>query len=327
MKTLILTQKDIKKVLTPTLAIKTVNKAFKAYGSEQVQMPPKSYLYFKHGDLRTMPAYICGQGFNIAGTKSVNVHTENYRKNLPTVMAVIILTDPETGFPLAVMDGTFITAMRTGAAAALATKLLCRKKAKTAGFLGSGAQAYMQLACLMEVTKIRGIRVWQYTPEDDSAFRFCRWAEKTYSLQAAISANIDDITTQVDILITTTPSRKPLVTQVSPGVHINAIGADAQGKQEIHPGVLKKSKVVIDDWAQAVHSGEINVPFSKKELSEKDIHATLGELATGQKAGRTSDEEITVFDSTGLAIQDVSCAFIAYQSLKDQRGIKKVAFF
>lgn len=327
MKTVILTKKDIEKVLTPSLAIKAVHKAFKAYGLSQVDMPPKSYLYFRKGDLRTMPAYIQGQGFDIAGTKSVNVHTENHRHHLPTVMAVIILTDPKNGFPIAVMDGTFITNMRTGAAGALASKLLCRKKATFAGFVGFGAQARSQLACLMEVHKLKKIKIWQPPRKNGSALQFCSWAEKSYNLEVAVSANIDDITTNVHILITTTSSRKPLVNIVSPGTHINAIGADAEGKQEINPKILKRAKLVIDDWAQASHSGEINVPLKKRQLSKKHIYANLGEIAAGKKDGRSSDEEVTVFDSTGLAIQDVSCAFIVYKALKEKKGIKRISFF
>ena len=123
MKTLIITKKEVAQVLTPAVANTTVEKAFRAYGMGQTEMPAKSYITFPKGDLRSMPAYIHGQGFDIAGIKSVNVHTENSRKyGLPTVMAVIILTDPETGFPLAIMDGTYLTSMRTGAAGATAVK-------------------------------------------------------------------------------------------------------------------------------------------------------------------------------------------------------------
>ncbi|HET58615.1 MAG TPA: ornithine cyclodeaminase family protein, partial [Deltaproteobacteria bacterium] len=116
MKTVIITKKEAAKVLTPAVANATVEKAFRAYGMGQVEMPAKSYLTFPKGDLRSMPAYIRGQGFDIAGIKSVNVHPANPETyGLPTVMAVIILTDPETGFPLAVMDRTHLTSMRTGA--------------------------------------------------------------------------------------------------------------------------------------------------------------------------------------------------------------------
>jgi len=327
MKTLIFTKKDVQKVLTPSVANKTIERAFKAYGLGQADMPAKSYLYFDKGDLRSMPAYIHGQGFHIAGIKSVNVHPENAGYNLPTVMAVIILVDPKNGFPLAILDGTYLTSIRTGAAGALAAKLLSRKDAKIVGFVGSGVQARTQLMCILEVRKIKTVKIWQFEPKDTYAPRLKEWVEKTYGLPAIISPDIDEVTTDVDILITTTPSRKPLVHKVSPGTHINAIGADAEGKQEINPKILRQAKLVIDDWAQASHSGEINVPFRKKQITEKDIYAGLGEVAAGKKKGRTSDEEITVFDSTGLAIQDVSCAYTVYKALKDEPGIQQIELF
>lgn len=327
MKTLIFTKKDIEKVLTPSIANKAVEKAFKAYGLGQADMPAKSYLYFEKGDLRSMPAYIHGQGFDIAGIKSVNVHPANAKCNLPTVMAVIILVDPQNGFPLAVLDGTYLTSIRTGAAGALAAKFLSRKNARIAGFVGCGVQARTQLSCLLEVRRLKTVKIWQFEPNDTYAPRFKEWVEKTYRLEAIISPDIDNVTTNIDILVTTTPSRKPLVNNVSPGTHINAIGADAAGKQEISLKILKQAKIVIDDWAQASHSGEINVTFHKKQLTANDIHAGLGEIVAGKKKGRTSDGEITLFDSTGLAIQDISCAYTVYKALKDQRGRKQIELF
>jgi alanine dehydrogenase len=181
--------------------------------------------------------------------------------------------------------------------------------------------------CILEVRKLKTVKIWQFEPKDAYAPRFKEWVEKTYGLPATVSQDIDEVTTGVDILITTTPSRKPLVHKVSPGTHINAIGADAEGKQEINPKILRQAKLVIDDWAQASHSGEINVPFRKKQITGKDVYAGLGEVAAGKKKGRTSDEEITIFDSTGLAIQDVSCAYTVYQALKDKKGIKQVELF
>ena len=327
MKTLIFTRKDIEKVLTPPVAIKTVEKAFKAYGLGEADMPAKSYLYFEKGDLRSMPAYIHGQGLNIAGIKSVTVHPENAIYDLPTVIAVIILADPKNGFPLAILDGTYLTSIRTGAAGALAVKLLSRKNARIAGFVGCGTQARSQLACILEVRKLKAVKIWQYNAKDEIAPRFRDWVKKTYKLDAMISPVIDEVTTNVDILVTTTPSRRPLVNKVSPGTHINAIGADAAGKEEINPKILRQAKVVIDDWAQASHSGEINVPVRKRQLRKEDIYAGLGDIVAGKVKGRTKDEEITLFDSTGLAIQDVSCAYTVYQALKDKKGIKRIELF
>ncbi|MFH2013291.1 MAG: ornithine cyclodeaminase family protein [Pseudomonadota bacterium] len=327
MKTLIVTKKDIEKLLTPSVANKTVEKAFRAYGLHQTNMPAKSYLYFEKGDLRSMPAYLHGQGFNIAGIKSVTVHPENAKYNLPTVIAVIILIDPKTGFPLAILDGTYLTSVRTGAAGAVAVKFLSRKNARRAGFIGCGVQARSQLACILEVRKLKTIKIWKMCPDDTNAPSFRDWVERTYKLETIISQDIGAVTTGVDILITTTPSREPLVTRVSPGTHINAIGADSKGKQEIDMKILKQAKIIIDEWSQASHSGEINVPLRKKQITKKDIHAGLGDIVTGKKEGRTSDEEITLFDSTGLAIQDISCAYTVYKALKNKPGVKQIELF
>lgn len=130
-----------------------------------------------------------------------------------------------------------------------------------------------------------------------------------------------------DIVITTTPSCSPLVNNVSPGTHINAIGADAPGKQEINPQILKQAKVVVDDWTQASHSGEINVPLSRKQLTKKEVYGLLGDIVAGKKRGRTSAKEITLFDATGLAIQDISCADVVYKALKNRRTIRTIDFF
>ena len=327
MKTLILTGQDVEKILTPAIANDTVEKAFRAYGSGQTQMPAKSYLYFPKGDLRSMPAYVFGEGFDIAGVKCVNVHPQNTTHKLPSVMAIVILNDPRTGFPLALLDGTYLTRLRTGAAGAIAAKYLSREDSEVAGFVGCGAQGRAQLACLLNIRKIRKIKIWQFPGDKACAREFQRWVRATYPLEADVSSRIDDVTLNTDIVVATTPSRVPLVNRVSPGTHINAIGADAQGKQEINPEILKQAKVVIDDWDQASHSGEINVPVNRKLIRKNNIHAQMGDIVAGNKKGRTADREITLFDSTGLAIQDICCADVVYQALKNKRGIQSIKFF
>jgi alanine dehydrogenase len=327
MKTLMITGRKVKEVLTPAVAIDTVERAFRAYSLGEADMPPKSYLNFPKGDLRSMPAYLHGQGFDMAGIKSVNVHLGNAKLGLPTVMALIVLVDPGTGFPLAVLDGTLLTSLRTGAAGAVAARHLSRKDAKTVGFIGCGVQARTQLACLREVRKLERIRVWKFRPDDLLAPRFSRWVRRTFGMDVDVSEDIDAVTEGVDIVVTTTPSREPLVRRVSPGTHINAIGADAAGKEEIHPAVLKSARIVVDDWVQASHSGEINVPLAKGEITEKNIHGTLGDIITGRKKGRTSGKEITLFDSTGLAVQDVSCAEVVFRKAAKQKGVRAIRFF
>lgn len=327
MKTLILTKQDVEKILTPAVANETVEKAFRAYGAGLVDMPPKSYLFFPKGDLRSMPAYVHFNTLHAAGIKCVTVHPQNPEHGLPTVMAVVILNDPQTGFPLAIMDGTYLTCIRTGAAGAIAAKYLSREDAEVAGFVGCGAQGRAQLACLIGVRKIRKIKIWQFRGDRACALEFRRWAKEMYALETQLSDNIDDITLNTDIVVTSTPSRVPLVRRVSPGTHINAIGADAKGKQEIDPRILKQASIVIDDWAQASHSGEINVPLSRRQIARKAVYAQLGDIVAGRKKGRKTAEEITLFDSTGLAIQDISCAFVVYQALKNKKGIARIELF
>jgi alanine dehydrogenase len=327
MKTLILTRQDVEKVLTSAVANETVEKAFRAYGTGNIEMPAKSYLNFPRGDLRSMPAYIFGEGFNIAGVKCVNVHPQNAAHHLPSVMAVIILNDPQTGFPLALLDGTYVTCVRTGAAGAIAAKYLSREDAEVAGFVGCGVQARSQLACLLNVRKIRKIKIWEFKDDKARAKEFQRWAQTTYKLETLLSPRMDTVTLKSDIVVATTPSREPLVNRVSPGTHLNAIGADAQGKQEINPEILKQAKVVVDDWVQASHSGEINVPLNQKRISKRDVYAQMGDIVAGKKRGRTSVREITLFDSTGLAIHDIACADVVYKALKNGRGTRSVKLF
>jgi alanine dehydrogenase len=325
MKTMILTRSDVARILTPGRANMAVEQAFVALGSGLAEMPPKSYLFFAAGDLRSMPASLHGQGLEAAGLKSVTVHPGNRSQGLPTVMAVIVLIDPDNGFPLAVMDGTYLTGLRTGAAGALAAKLLCRQGWRSAGFVGSGAQARTQLTCTMEVRRLERLKVWRHG-RSSSADDFARWSERTYGIETMVHGDIDEVTTGVDLLVTTTPSREPLVRTVSPGTHINAMGADAKGKQEIHPELVKRCTIIVDDWAQASHSGEINVPLGKGVIRRGDIHAELGQIAAGLRPGRSGADEITLFDSTGLAVQDIACARLVYQELAGQEGLHTVDF-
>ncbi len=320
METLLLSKEDIEKILTMDAVFEAVENAFRLHGMNLTQMPSKIYLTFEKGDLRAMPAYLEGH----AGVKWVNSHPNNAEKGLPTVMALLIYNDPETGFPLAVMDGTFITNMRTGAAGGIAAKYLAREKSRTFGFIGCGTQAKTQFLALKNVFEIEEVKCYDIAEKNAKAF-----SEFVESFD--IDAKVTDAreACDCDVLTTTTPSRKPVVKDewISEGVHINAIGADAPGKQEIESSVIKRAKIVVDDYEQAMHSGEINVPLSQGVITKDDIYASIGEIIAGKKAGRESEEEITLFDSTGLAIQDIATASKVYEEAV-KRGIgKRFRFF
>ncbi len=296
--------------------MQVVEAAFREKGLGFAQMPPKIFLSYPkyNGDLRAMPSYL--ERFDVSAVKVVNSHPDNKAKfGLPTVMATIILVDPRNGAPLAIMDGTRITAMRTGAAGGLAAKYLARRDSKVVGFVGAGTQARTQLPALLALYgKLDLVKVW--SPPRESRETFVSEMKAAYkSLDEIVAVeNVEDAVQGVDILVTTTPSRTPVVLDrwVSEGTHINCIGADASGKEELDPAILKRAKIVVDDWEQASHSGEINVPLARGVISRKDVWGDICEIAAGLKLGRTSENEITVFTSTGLAIQDAATAKLAY---------------
>jgi alanine dehydrogenase len=311
-----LNKQQVEGLIDMPSTMKVVEEAFRQHGLGSTQMPPKLYLYYtKHnGDLRTMPAYL--ETEDISGVKIVNVHPDNPQKGLPTVMALFVLVSTSTGAPLAVMDATYITDVRTGAAGGIAAKYLARRDSKIVGMIGVGAQARTQLLALAEVFDIEQVKATSKT------CRECERFKESMEKQTGCEVVIVDIeeACNCDILVTTTPVRKPIIKNewIREGTHINAIGADAEGKEELDPMILKRSKIIVDDVAQAAHSGEINVPLKQGIITIENIHASLGEVIAGKKQGRTSEREITIFDSTGLAIQDVATANLAYQRAREQ---------
>jgi alanine dehydrogenase len=316
MDTLLLPEEDVKKLVSMDEVISAVESAFREKALGNVQMPPKVYLFYGSGDLRVMPCYI--KTSEISSVKIVNSHPRNPEKGLPTVMAVIVLVDPETGFPKAVMGGTWITGIRTGAAGAVAAKYLARKNSRIVAFIGAGTQARMQFLGITQVIQsIREIRVFDIRPEAMKAFIQFIEAHAAAGLSPVSASSVKEVVEGADIIITTTPSRKPVVMSewISDGVHFNCIGADAPGKQELDPMILKRaSKIVVDDVEQAIHSGEINVPLSEGIIGASSIYGELGEIIAGMKKGRENDSEITIFSSTGLAIQDAAVANIVYEN-------------
>lgn len=321
---LVLSVSEVRSVLSMDKAIDLVELAFREKGLGRAQMPPKTYLFFNkyNGDLRVMPAYL--ENLNVAGVKVVNVHPLNPVKHgLPTVMAIVAIVDPETGRPLSIMDGTWLTCVRTAAAAAVATKYLARSDSKTLGIVGAGALAPFHIDALSRVLRVESLLI--YDLDRGRAERTAVEAQERLGVRAIAVSSPREAVEGVDVLTTLTPSRKPVVLNewITGGIHINAMGADAPGKEELDPLILKRAKIVVDDFEQAVHSGEVNVPISSGFIDRSCIYAELGEIVAGLKKGRESSDEVTVFDSTGLAIQDVVVASYVYSEAV-KRGLGKI---
>ncbi len=315
MPTLFLSRSEVIPLLDMREVIAAVEEVFRVWGRGEAKMPSKSYLMLEKGDFRAMPAYIPGA----AGMKWVNVHPQNPSLGLPTVMAVLIYSDPETGYPLAVMDAADITAYRTGAAAAVASRYLANKNARTLGLVGAGKQAYTQIMAHAAVFELELIKVY-----DILASNVTRLIN-TFPLYRIQACSLEE-TVASDIVCTVTPAREPVVkkSMVRPGTHINAVGADAPGKEELEADILTQAMIVVDDMKQATASGEVNVPLSQGLLEAKDIYGTLGEIICGQKRGRRNDAEITLFDSTGVAIEDMACAHIIYQKARQKENLLRL---
>jgi alanine dehydrogenase len=311
MQTLLLDKEAVHENAPMAELVRAIEDAFAAYERGDAQMPPKSYIDLPqyNGDFRSMPAYLDAGDWDAAGIKWVNVHPDNEDDwDLPTVMGTMIYSDPRNAFPLALLDGTELTMKRTGAAAAVATDYLAVEDATSLGIVGAGVQAYTQLEAIAEVRPIEEVVISDIDEERVQAFVDAfedRFDVRGGSIAEAASC---------DVLSTVTPVEEPIVSaeMVGEHTHVNAMGADAEGKHEHADELLLDAKVVIDDHEQCTHSGEINVPYAEGVLTDEDIYGEIGEIVVGDREGRTAEDGVTVFDSTGLAIQDVAAAHVVY---------------
>ncbi|WP_255169535.1 ornithine cyclodeaminase family protein [Natrononativus amylolyticus] len=316
MQTLLLDSGDVDANAEMADVVRAVEDAFAAYERGDAQMPAKSYIDLPqyNGDFRSMPAYLDAGDWDAAGLKWVNVHPDNPREHdLPTVMGTMIYSDPETAFPLAVMDGTELTMKRTGAAAAVATDYLAVEGATSLGIVGAGVQSYTQLDAISEIRPIEEVVVSDL--DDERVQRFI----DAYGDEFDVRAGSISEAGHCDVLSTVTPVKEPIVSleDVADHTHVNAMGADAEGKHELADALLKAATIVIDDHEQCTHSGEVNVPYNEGVLTDDDIYGEIGQIVVGEKAGRTAETGISIFDSTGLAIQDVAAAHVVYSYASD----------
>jgi alanine dehydrogenase len=315
MSTLLLDRNAVKSLIRMGDVINAVEKAFRIYGEGKVKMPAKVYLSVEQGDFRAMPAALPG----CAGMKWVSVHPRNPSLGLPSIMAILIYSDPETGYPLAIMDATEVTAYRTGAAAAIASRYLARQGLHTIGIIGAGFQAYAQILAHVELFTPVSIKAFDISQAavDKLAQSLPQVSIRSCSVQEAAAS---------DVVCTLTPARSPIVKKewIIPGTHINAVGADAPGKQELDHLILKEAIVVVDDMKQAISSGEINVPIQEGVYSISEVYGTLAEVVVGKKKGRTDNKVITVFDSTGVAVEDIAVAKLLFEKAQQSGGYPSI---
>lgn len=307
-------ESDVINTISMKESLDVIENAFKQFALGKSKMPSKVYIDLPeyNGDFRAMPAYDYSQ--ELVGVKWVNVHTKNNNIGLPTVMASIVLNDSKTGKPTAFLEAGALTAIRTGAAGGIAIKYLSSKDASVASIIGTGTQAQYQIEAMLLTRDIKKIKLFDLNK--DKAETLKKTIEPIFKGEIEISNSIQECVNHACIVITLTPSKEPIlkVEWLSDHVHINAIGADAEGKRECDDAIIKSAQLIIDDWDQASHSGEINVPIQSGLISSQDITATLGEIICQNKI--VDQHKMTLFDSTGLAIQDIALAGYIYKKLQ-----------
>ena len=325
-KTLILGRSEMVGLLTPGEYNDCVEQAYRMHGEGRYYMDPKGHIVLDRfaGEWEAMPSYI--EEPHAAACKWVSIRERNReRYNLPTVFSILIYTDPETGFPLAIVDGSYHTVMRTGAAAAVSAKWLARKNSRKLAIVGAGHMAEGTLATCNAVFPWDEVRVWSRS--QDTLDQFVKQQRPKYeNFEIRPSTDLEAVVRGADVVVTVTPARGPIVKGewIAPGTHIAAVGADKKGDQELEGILLKRARIFVDDIRQCRTDGEINVPLSEGLIAESDIAGEIGEVVTGRKAGRTSDEEITLFDSTGIALQDSATVPLEYKrAVEAGVGIEK----
>jgi alanine dehydrogenase len=301
-------------LLTPAEYVDCVEHAFRMHGLGRVYMEPKGHIVLDRyrGEWEVMPSYI--EEPEAAACKWVSIREDNAKYDLPAVFSILIYTHPETGFPLAICDGSYHTLMRTGASAAVSAKWLARADSSVLAIIGTGSVAQGTLATCDAVFEWREVRVWSRTQA--SVDRFLQ-SERPKFPHLTIEGSIDleQSVRGADVVVTGTHARGWIVDDawIEPGTHIAALGADLEGEQELHPAILQRARIFVDDIRQCVPDGEINVALREGLIAESDVAGEIGKVICGELEGRQSDEQITVFDSTGIALQDSATVPLEYE--------------
>lgn len=317
MKLKVLSQKDIQKAVTMPEAIEAVSQAYiqLSRGSAVAPLRTQVSVKDKEGVVLFMPAFLPNSG--ALGAKIVSVFPQNVRSQLSTIHAVVVLLDRETGCPTALLDGTYLTALRTGAASGIATALLARQNSRKAAIFGAGVQGRTQLEAVCTVRTIS--KVWIYDPDPDSAAAFVsEMVQRGGPIPRDISVarTPAEALRDADIVCTATTSKEPVFRDedLKIGAHINGIGSYTPEMQEIPGPTVIRSKVVVDSLsASLAEAGDLMIPLQHKMMAESDIHGEIGQIAAGDIPGRESNSEVTFFKSVGLAVQDIACASLALE--------------
>lgn len=333
MKTRVLNRNDIMQVIEMAPTIQAVEGVYTMKSQGEAVAWPTVFHVFEEGerDMDIRSGYLPGE--HIFGHKTIGFFGGNAEKGLPNLMATINVFDEFTGAPVGILEGAYITGVRTGAAGAIGAKYLARKDSETLFILGAGNQAAYQIAAT--ITAFPGLKKVYVAdllfPENAEKFV----AGIRQRLQEELGVETEGIVFEAtnepavtvpesDIVITVTPSREPVIRKewVRPGMHFSTVGSDMEGKEELDPEIFREAKVFVDDMENCIEAGEVEIPVKKGILAESSI-TEIGDLILGNVAGRTSDEDITIYDPAGMALLDIAAAKVALD-LAEAKGLGAV---
>lgn len=317
METLLLSYEDVLSIVSMKDVIETVEEGYVAFDQGQVLQPDVvSMEVDKHnGETDIKACYNAGN--EIVSVKVASGFWDNVKNyQISTMQGTVLLIDGRNGLPVCIMDGALITNYRTGAAGAISAKYLAKKNAKSLGVIGAGGQARMQVMAMKEVLPIETVKV--FSPVEAELKPYKDYIESKLQIEVILCSSPEEAVKEVDIAISTTPATQYWVGKnaIAKGTHIVAVGADMPGKNEWDPELFRKAKVVTDSSPQCVSRGETRNALVKGIMTEEAIYGEVGEIIGGLKAGRENDEEITIFDTTGMAIQDNVTAVKIYEVAK-----------
>ena len=314
---LLLSREDIKKVFTMKEAVEADKKAFQMLTEGKCEVPIRTNIQApgQGGTFLFMPAY--AEEMDAAALKIVNVFPKNVDKGLPTTPAQVMLIDGTNGVVSAVLDGTYVTQIRTGAASGAAFDVLAKKDCRIGALIGTGGQAATQLEAMLAVRSLEEVRVYDLNYDRTKAFAERMQEElKEYGAKTVAVTSSDEAVTDADLLITVTPSTKPVFdgTKVKAGATVSCVGAYQHHMQEMDPAILPRASKIYFDSREAVlsESGDILIPLEAGIITEKDFTGDLGEVLRGDVPGRENDDEIIVFETVGVAVQDLETAKAIY---------------
>jgi ornithine cyclodeaminase/alanine dehydrogenase len=312
---LVLSRADLERVLAPIEVVEAMAGAFRRYAEGGCQVPQRSATAVGiEGVLLTMPAAFSDGGERGLGTKLVSVYPGNPARGHPTVYASYVLMDGSTGRPLAMLESTFLTAVRTGATSALAARMLARPEARRVACFGAGVQARFQLLCLALVRPLEGVVVIGRDP--GRARAFVAAMRETLGIPVELGVDGHRAAREAHLIVCATTSPTPVVfgADLQPGTHVDAVGAFRPTERELDGEAIRRARVVVDTYAGArEEAGDVLIPQREGLVDERHVVAELAELVTGRRRGRLSADDITVFKSVGFALEDLAAAQLAYE--------------